>query len=143
MRKRCIYAKDDFKIVSLKVDINKKLIIKILDNYETDDNSKTSRLYNIIYDILKCNDNLFLSYLISDLMNYEVSSKTEQEIIDKVLLCIHLKKYKNIFDVKRILLNLEYKLDLFEADPYYVDENTINPKIDRLPFVNKKDAKHF
>ena len=44
-------------------------------------------------------------------------------------------KYKNIFDVKRILLNLEYKLDLFEADPYYVDENTINPKIDRLPFV--------
>ena len=135
MRKRCIYAKDDFKIVSLKVDINKKLIIKILDNYETDDNSKTSRLYNIIYDILKCNDNLFLSYLISDFMNYEVSSKTEQEIIDKVLLCIHLKKYKNIFDVKRILLNLEYKLDLFEADPYYVDENTINPKIDRLPFV--------
>ena len=135
MRKRCIYAKDDFKIVSLKVDINKILIIKILDNYETDDNSKTSRLYNIIYDILKCTDNLFLSYLISDLMNYEVSSKTEQEIIDKVLLCIHLKKYKNIFDVKRILLNLEYKLDLFEADPYYVDENTINPKIDRLPFV--------
>ena len=135
MRKRCIYAKDDFKIVSLKVDINKKLIIKILDNYETDDNSKTSRLYNIIYDILKCTDNLFLSYLISDLMNYEVSSKTEQEIIDKVLLCIHLKKYKNIFDVKRILLNLEYKLDLFEADPYYVDENTINPKINRLPFV--------
>lgn len=135
MRKRCIYAKDDFKIVSLKVDINKKLIIKILDNYETDDNSKTSRLYNIIYDILKCTDNLFLSYLISDLMNYEVSSKTEQEIIDKVLLCIHLKEYKNIFDVKRILLNLEYKLDLFEADPYYVDENTINPKIDRLPFV--------
>lgn len=135
MRKRCIYAKDDFKIVSLKVDINKKLIIKILDNYETDDNSKTSRLYNIIYDILKCTDNLFLSYLISDLMNYEVSSKTEQEIIDKVLLCIHLKKYKNIFDVKRILLNLEYKLDLFEADPYYVDENTINPKIDRLSFV--------
>lgn len=135
MRKRCIYAKDDFKIVSLKVDINKKLIIKILDNYETDDNSKTSRLYNIIYDILKCTDNLFLSYLISDLMNYEVGSKTEQEIIDKVLLCIHLKKYKNIFDVKRILLNLEYKLDLFEADPYYVDENTINPKIDRLPFV--------
>lgn len=138
MRKRCIYAKDDFKIVSLKVDINKKLIIKILDNYETDDNSKTSRLYNIIYDILKCTDNLFLSYLISDLMNYEVSSKTEQEIIDKVLLCIHLKKYKNIFDVKRILLNLEYKLDLFEADPYYVDENTINPKIDRLPFVKLK-----
>lgn len=135
MRKRCIYAKDDFKIVSLKVDINKKLIIKILDNYETDDNSKTSGLYNIIYDILKCTDNLFLSYLISDLMNYEVSSKTEQEIIDKVLLCIHLKKYKNIFDVKRILLNLEYKLDLFEADPYYVDENTINPKIDRLPFI--------
>lgn len=135
MRKICIYAKDDFKIVSLKVDINKKLIIKILDNYETDDNSKTSRLYNIIYDILKCTDNLFLSYLISDLMNYEVSSKTEQEIIDKVLLCIHLKKYKNIFDVKRILLNLEYKLDLFEADPYYVDENTINPKIDRLPFL--------
>ena len=135
MRKRCIYAKDDFKIVSLKVDINKKLIIKILDNYETDDNSKTSRLYNIIYDILKCTDNLFLSYLISDLMNYEVSSKTEQEIIDKVLLCIHLKKYKNIFDVKRILLSLEYKLDLFEADPYYVDENTINPTIDRLPFV--------
>ena len=135
MRKRCIYAKDDFKIVSLKADINKKLIIKILDNYETDDNSKTSRLYNIIYDILKCTDNLFLSYLISDLMNYEVSSKTEQEIIDKVLLCIHLKKYKNIFDVKRILLNLEYKLDLFEVDPYYVDENTINPKIDRLPFV--------
>lgn len=135
MRKRCIYAKDDFKIVSLKVDINKKLIIKILDDYETDDNSKTSRLYNIIYDILKCTDNLFLSYLISDLMNYEVSSKTEQEIIDKVLLCIHLKKYKNIFDVKRILLNLEYKLDLFEADPYYVDENTINPKIDRLPFL--------
>ena len=135
MRKRCIYAKDDFKIVSLKVDINKKLIIKILDNYETDDNSKTSRLYDIIYDILKCTDNLFLSYLISDLMNYEVSSKTEQEIIDKVLLCIHLKKYKNIFDVKRILLNLEYKLDLFEADPYYVDENTINPKINRLPFV--------
>ena len=135
MRKICIYAKDDFKIVSLKVDINKKLIIKILDNYETDDNSKTSRLYNIIYDILKCNDNLFLSYLISDLMNYEVSSKTEQEIIDKVLLCIHLKKYKNFFDIKRILLNLEYKLDLFEADPYYVDENTINPKINRLPFV--------
>lgn len=135
MRKRCIYAKDDFKIVSLKVDINKKLIIKILDNYETDDNSKTSRLYNIIYDILKCNDNLFLSYLISDLMNYEVSSKTEQEIIDKVLLCIHLKKYKNFFDVKRILLNLEYKLDLFNSDPYYIDENTINPKIDRLPFV--------
>lgn len=135
MRKICIYAKDDFKIVSLKVDINKKLIIKILDNYETDDNSKTSRLYNIIYDILKCTDNLFLSYLISDLMNYEVSSKTEQEIIDKVLLCIHLKKYKNIFDVKRILLNLEYKLDLFNSDPYYIDENTINPKIDRLPFV--------
>lgn len=135
MRKICIYAKDDFKIVSLKVDINKKLIIKILDNYETDNNSKTSRLYNIIYDILKCTDNLFLSYLISDLMNYEVSSKTEQEIIDKVLLCIHLKKYKNIFDVKRILLNLEYKLDLFETDPYYVDENTINPKINRLPFV--------
>ena len=48
MRKICIYAKDDFKIVSLKVDINKKLIIKILDNYETDDSSKTSRLYNII-----------------------------------------------------------------------------------------------
>lgn len=135
MRKRCIYAKDDFKIVSLKVDINKKLIIKILDNYETDDNSKISRLYNIIYDILKCTDNLFLSYLISDLMNYEVSSKTEQEIIDKVLLCIHLKKNKNFFDIKRILLNLEYKLDLFEADPYYVDENTINPKIDRLPFL--------
>ena len=135
MRKRCIYAKDDFKIVSLKVDINKKLIIKILDNYETDDNSKTSRLYNIIYDILKCNDNLFLSYLISDLMNYEVSSKTEQEIIDKVLLCIHLKKYKNFFDIKRILLNLEYKLDLFNSDTYYIDENTINPKIDRLPFV--------
>lgn len=135
MRKRCIYAKDDFKIVSLKVDINKKLIIKILDNYETDDNSKTSRLYNIIYDILKCNDNLFLSYLISDLMNYEVSSKTEQEIIDKVLLCIHLKKYKNFFDIKRILLNLEYNLDLFNSDPYYIDENTINPKIDRLPFV--------
>lgn len=135
MRKRCIYAKDDFKIVSLKVDINKKLIIKILDHYETDDNSKISRLYNIIYDILKCNDNLFLSYLISDLMNYEVSSKTEQEIIDKVLLCIHLKEYKNIFDVKRILLNLEYKLDLFDVDPYYIDENTLNPKIDRLPFV--------
>ena len=135
MRKRCIYAKDDFKIVSLKVDINKKLIIKILDNYETDDNSKTSGLYNIIYDILKCTDNLFISYLISDLMNYEVSSKTEQEIIDKVLLCIHLKEYKNIFDVNRILLNLEYKLDLFDADPYYIDENTLNPKIDRLPFV--------
>lgn len=135
MRKRCIYAKDNFKIVSLKVDINKKLIIKILDHYETDDNNKSSRLYNLIYDILKCNDNLFLSYLISDLMNYETSSKTEQEIIDKVLLCIHLKKHKNIFDVKRILLNLEYKLDLFDVDPYYIDENTLNPKIDRLPFI--------
>ena len=42
---------------------------------------------------------------------------------------------KGTFDLRRILLNYEYKLDVYNADPYYIDENTISKNIDNLPFL--------
>ena len=46
MRKICIYAKDDFKIVSLKADINKKLIIKKIFNK---DGSYQMQVKTVVY----------------------------------------------------------------------------------------------
>ena len=73
MIKRCIYAKEDFNIVKVKLEINEKILNKLLcqinEFYKTrvelgkNTNKKENEenLYTIVNDILKCKNNLRLS----------------------------------------------------------------------------------
>ena len=93
---------------------------------------------NLIYmtkNILNCNDKLSLSYFISDLLNYSSDSEILKSVQNKILLCMHFKEEKRKIDLRKIMLNYEYKLDIYTTDPYYIDENTISKKVDQLPFI--------
>ena len=86
-------------------------------------------------NILNCNDKLSLSYFISDLLNYSSDSEILKSVQNKILLCMNFKEEKRKIDLRKIMLNYEYKLDIYTTDPYYIDENTISKKVDQLPFI--------
>lgn len=136
MIKKYIYAKSDFSVILVRVEINEKIIEKILLEYENE--ILTNNGSNLIYmtkNILNCNDKLSLSYFISDLLNYSSDSEILKSVQNKILLCIHFKEEKRKIDLRKIMLNYEYKLDIYTTDPYYIDENTISKKVDQLPFI--------
>ena len=136
MIKKYIYAKSDFSVILVRVEINEKIIEKILLEYENE--ILTNNGSNLIYmtkNILNCNDKLSLSYFISDLLNYSSDSEILKSVQDKILLCMHFKEEKRKIDLRKIMLNYEYKLDIYTTDPYYIDENTISKKVDQLPFI--------
>lgn len=136
MIKKYIYAKSDFSVILVRVEINEKIIEKILLEYENE--ILTNNGSNLIYmtkNILNCNDKLSLSYFISDLLNYSSDSEILKSVQNKILLCMHFKEEKRKIDLRKIMLNYEYKLDIYTTDPYYIDENTISKKIDQLPFI--------
>ncbi|MCI5732725.1 MAG: hypothetical protein MR296_01635 [Tenericutes bacterium] len=136
MIKKYIYAKSDFSVILVRVEINEKIIEKILLEYENE--ILTNNGSNLIYmtkNILNCNDKLSLSYFISDLLNYSSDSEILKSVQNKILLCMHFKEEKRKIDLRKIMLNYEYKLDIYTTDPYYIDENTISKKVDQLPFI--------
>lgn len=136
MIKKYIYAKSDFSVILVRVEINEKIIEKILLEYGNE--ILTNNGSNLIYitkNILNCNDKLSLSYFISDLLNYSSDSEMLKSVQNKILLCMHFKEEKRKIDLRKIMLNYEYKLDIYTTDPYYIDENTISKKIDQLPFI--------
>lgn len=136
MIKKYIYAKCDFSVILVRVEINEKIIEKILLEYENE--ILTNNGSNLIYmtkNILNCNDKLSLSYFISDLLNYSSDSEILKSVQNKILLCMHFKEEKRKIDLRKIMLNYEYKLDIYTTDPYYIDENTISKKVDQLPFI--------
>lgn len=136
MIKKYIYAKSDFSVILVRVEINEKIIEKILLEYENEilTNNGSDLIY-ITKNILNCNDKLSLSYFISDLLNYSSDSEMLKSVQNKILLCMHFKEEKRKIDLRKIMLNYEYKLDIYTTDPYYIDENTISKKIDQLPFI--------
>ena len=136
MIKKYIYAKSDFSVILVRVEINENIIEKILLEYENE--ILTNNGSNLIYmtkNILNCNDKLSLSYFISDLLNYSSDSEILKSVQNKILLCMHFKEEKRKIDLRKIMLNYEYKLDIYTTDPYYIDENTISKKVDQLPFI--------
>ncbi len=136
MIKKYIYAKSDFSVILVRVEINEKIIEKILLEYGNE--ILTNNGSNLIYitkNILNCNDKLSLSYFISDLLNYSSDSEMLKSVQNKILLCMHFKEEKRKIDLRKIMLNYEYKLDIYTTDPYYIDENTISKKVDQLPFI--------
>ena len=136
MIKKYIYAKSDFSVILVRVEINEKIIEKILLEYENE--ILTNNGSNLIYmtkNILNCNDKLSLSYFISDLLNYSSDSEILKSVQNKILLCMHFREEKRKIDLRKIMLNYEYKLDIYTTDPYYLDENTISKKVDQLPFI--------
>ena len=136
MIKKYIYAKSDFSVILVRVEINEKIIEKILLEYENE--ILTNNGSNLIYmtkNILNCNDKLSLSYFISDLLNYSSDSEILKSVQNKILLCMHFKEEKRKIDLRKIMLNYEYKLDIYTTDPYYIDEHTISKKVDQLPFI--------
>lgn len=136
MIKKYIYAKSDFSVILVRVEINEKIIEKILLEYGNE--ILTNNGSNLIYitkNILNCNDKLSLSYFISDLLNYSSDSEILKSVQNKILLCMHFKEEKRKIDLRKIMLNYEYKLDIYTTDPYYIDENTISKKVDQLPFI--------
>lgn len=136
MIKKYIYAKSDFSVILVRVEINEKIIEKILLEYGNE--ILTNNGSNLIYitkNILNCNDKLSLSYFISDLLNYISDSEMLKSVQNKILLCMHFKEEKRKIDLRKIMLNYEYKLDIYTTDPYYIDENTISKKVDQLPFI--------
>ena len=136
MIKKYIYAKSDFSVILVRVEINEKIIEKILLEYENEILTNNGR--NLIYmtkNILNCNVKLSLSYFISDLLNYSSDSEILKSVQNKILLCMHFKEEKRKIDLRKIMLNYEYKLDIYTTDPYYIDENTISKKVDQLPFI--------
>lgn len=143
MIKRCIYAKENFNIVKVKLEINEKILNKLLREINkfyisTGKSDKKHNLYSILNDILNCKNTLKLSYLVCELLNYESSFEQEKLFLNQSLLCFHFSLAKDHLDFRKMILNLEYKIDLKEADPYYVDENTISKRIDDLPFIKTK-----
>lgn len=136
MIKKYIYAKSDFSVILVRVEINEKIIEKILLEYENEilTNNGSDLIY-ITKNILNCNDKLSLSYFISDLLNYSSDSEMLKSVQNKILLCMHFKEEKRKIDLRKIMLNYEYKLDIYTTDPYYIDENTISKKVDQLPFI--------
>lgn len=136
MIKKYIYAKSDFSVILVRVEINEKIIEKILLEYENEilTNNGSDLIY-ITKNILNCNDKLSLSYFISDLLNYSSDSEILKSVQNKILLCMHFKEEKRKIDLRKIMLNYEYKLDIYTTDPYYIDENTISKKVDQLPFI--------
>lgn len=136
MIKKYIYAKSDFSVILVRVEINEKIIEKILLEYENEIlTNNGSNLIYMIKNILNCNDKLSLSYFISDLLNYSSDSEILKSVQNKILLCMHFKEEKRKIDLRKIMLNYEYKLDIYTTDPYYIDENTISKKVDQLPFI--------
>lgn len=150
MIKRCIYAKENFNIVKVKLEINEKILNKLLceinEFYKareelgenTNKKEDEENLYTILNDILNCKNNLKLSYLVCNLLNYKCAIEEEKKFLNQSLLCFHFSLVKGLLDLRKIILNLEYKIDLNAADPYYVDENTISKDIDDLPFIKTK-----
>lgn len=136
MIKKYIYAKSDFSVILVRVEINEKIIEKILLKYENEilTNNGSDLIY-ITKNILNCNDKLSLSYFISDLLNYSSDSEILKSVQNKILLCMYFKEEKRKIDLRRIMLNYEYKLDIYTIDSYYIDENTISKKVDQLPFI--------
>ncbi len=136
MMKKYIYAKSDFSIILVSVEINEKIVEKILKEYENEIlNNNGSNLIYITRNILNCKDKLSLSYFISDLLNYNSDVEMLNSMRDKILLCMHFKEKKRKIDLRKTMLNYEYKLDIYTTDPYYIDENTISKKVDQLPFI--------
>ena len=124
------------KIISVNKIIDDKLNYPPQDVYKFKCiKCKITGLSMIVREILECKNNLKLSYLIADLLTYNCKDEEERLLLDKILLCFSFYLSKATFDLRRILLNYEYKLDVYNADPYYIDENTISKNIDNLPFL--------
>ena len=132
MIERKIYAKEKNKIVTLKVLINKEKVNKIIANYDFKSFNNDNFIL-LINKIIDSNDDIVLSHLISELLNNNLM--VDDFFLKKILSCFYFEEYKTKIDLKKVILNYEYHLSNFKGNEYFIDDDLVFKRVEKLPFV--------
>ena len=132
MIERKIYAKEKNKIVTLKVLINKEKVNKIIANYDFKSFNNDNFIL-LINKIIDSNDGIVLSHLISELLNNNLM--VDDFFFKKILSCFYFEEYKTKIDLKKVILNYEYHLSNFKGNEYFIDDDLVFKRVEKLPFV--------
>lgn len=130
MRSKKIYVKHDYIVDKYNCYIYDKGLEKILINCEE---NSFFHLYKVIDNVLKSKNTTEFSSNVNELINYNYKNDVEKKLLDKAIFCIVLNNKNNNFDLKKILLNLDYKFDL-NSVTYYSDEIILSENIRKLPY---------
>ena len=93
---------------------------------------RESKLTKSLKTIINDNDGLKLSYAIFDICNFKSNNEVEKKYINKILSCFTFSKKNNKFDIKKILLQIQYEMEDETALKYCDDETLF--KTQKLPY---------
>lgn len=136
MIERKIYAKENQKIITLKVFINSEKVYRTIASYEFKSFNNDNFIL-LINKIINSSDNITLSHLISELLNNNLM--VDNFFLQKILSCFYFEEHKTKLDLKRAILNYEYHLSNFKSNICFLDDDLVFERIKKLPFVKDID----
>ena len=136
MIERKIYAKENQKIITLRVSINSEKVYITIANYDFK-SFNNDNFIMLINKIINSSDDITLSHLISELLNNDL--KVDNFFLQKILSCFYFEEHKTKLDLKKAILNYEYHLSNFRGNEYFIDDDLVFERIKKLPFVKNID----
>ena len=133
MKKKKIYAKENFKIGEYSIYIYDKALNNL---YLVLINNGFVELANNTNIILTSNNKLDISKAINNIVDYYPKTEFESELKEKIIFCILKNKKLNVINIEKILLNLEYQIDLNTAVHEFDDDVVFSDKINSIPYIN-------
>lgn len=136
MIERKIYAKENQKIITLKVLINSEKVYRTIANYDFKSFNNDNFIL-LIDKIINSSDDITLSHLISELLNNDLM--VDNFFLQKILSCFYFEEHKANLDLTKAILNYEYHLSNFKGNEYFIDDDLVFERIEKLPFVKNID----
>lgn len=136
MIERKIYAKENKKIITLKVLINSEKVYRTIASYDFKSFNNDNFIL-LINKIINSSDDITLSHLISELLNNNLM--VDNFFLQKILSCFYFEEHKTKLDLKRTILNYEYHLSNFKSNTCFLDDDLVFERIKKLPFVKDID----
>lgn len=136
MIERKIYAKENQKIITLRVSINSEKVYRTIANYDFKSFNNDNFIL-LINKIINSSDDITLSHLISELLNNDLM--VDNLFLQKILSCFYFEEHKTKLDLTKAILNYEYHLSNFRGNEYFIDDDLVFERIKKLPFVKNID----
>ena len=136
MIERKIYAKENQKIITLRVLINSEKVYRIIANYDFKSFNNDNFIL-LINKIINSRDDITLSHLISELLNNDLM--VDNFFLQKILSCFYFEEHKTKLNLTKAILNYEYHLSNFKGNTCFLDDDLVFERIKKLPFVKNID----
>lgn len=136
MIERKIYAKENQKIITLRVSINSEKVYRTIANYDFKSFNNDNFIL-LINKIINSGNDITLSHLISELLNNDLM--VDKFFLQKILSCFYFEEHKAKLDLTKAILNYEYHLSNFKGNEYFIDDDLVFERIKKLPFVKNID----